>query len=60
MAAWSSALDLGGQPVVKYYYRGHAVGARVRLSIIVSVRVIMVTFRDKVRVKFAGLESGSG
>ena len=62
MAAWSSALDCGAQPVVKYYYRGHAVGVRARFRIIVSVRVRLrfrarMTFRYKFRVKFAGLGS---
>ena len=46
MAAWSSALDCGAQPVVKYYYRGYRVGIRVRVTIMIRVKV-----RIRVRVR---------
>ena len=46
MAAWSSALDCGAQPVVKYCCRGCRVGIRVRVAIMIRVKVrIHVTVR---------------
>ena len=46
MAAWSSSLDCGAQPVVKYHYRGYRVGIRVRVTIMIRVKVIRVRVND--------------
>ena len=51
MAAWSSSLELGSHPVVKFCYSDHTVEVRLRVRTMIKVRV-------RVRLRIMGYELG--
>ena len=57
MAAWSSALDFGAHPGMRYCYMGHFTGVRVRDRIITgseSGLEVRVRLRDGVGLGIGG------